>query len=67
MWKHQFLSAERLKISEEVAYKKIIECNTVNKLRGLGMYLYRVRCNGIRRLLTMQTEWKTIGGTSVKE
>jgi hypothetical protein len=27
-----------------VAYKKIIGCNNVNKLRGLGMYLYRVIC-----------------------
>jgi hypothetical protein len=34
-----------------VAYKNIVGCNIVNKLiiiiiiiRGLGMYLYRVRC-----------------------
>jgi hypothetical protein len=38
---YKFLSAEWLKISEEVAYKKIIGCNNVNKLRHLGMYLHR--------------------------
>jgi hypothetical protein len=37
-------SNEWVKINEEVAYKKTIECSNVNKLRGLGMYLYRVRC-----------------------
>jgi hypothetical protein len=33
-WRYQFLSAEWLKIIEEVAYKKMIGCNDVNKLRG---------------------------------
>jgi hypothetical protein len=27
-----------------VAHKKIIRCNNVNKLGGVGMYLCRVRC-----------------------
>jgi hypothetical protein len=39
-----FPSNEWVKINEEVAYKKTIECSNVNKLRGLGKYLYRVRC-----------------------
>jgi hypothetical protein len=30
-------------MSEEILYKKIIRCNNINKLRGLEMYLYRVR------------------------
>jgi hypothetical protein len=44
-WRCQFLSTEWLKIIEEVAYKKIIGCNNVSKLRGLGMYLFRVSCS----------------------
>jgi hypothetical protein len=38
------LSAEWLKINKELAYKKIIECNNVNKLRDLRMYFYRGNC-----------------------
>jgi hypothetical protein len=38
------LSAEWLKINKELAYKKIIAGNNVNKLRGLKMYFYRVKC-----------------------
>jgi hypothetical protein len=48
------LGAEWLKISEEVACKKIKGCSNVNKLRGLGMY--RVRCKWEK-----EREWKTIG------
>jgi hypothetical protein len=34
-WRYQFLSAEWLKINEEVAYRKTAGCNSINKLKGL--------------------------------
>jgi hypothetical protein len=43
-WRYQFLSAEWLKIKEEVMYRKIWGCNSITKLRGLGKFLYRARC-----------------------
>jgi hypothetical protein len=43
-WRYQFLRADWLKINEEVACRKTVYCNNINKLRGLGKCLYRARC-----------------------
>jgi hypothetical protein len=43
-WRYQFLSAGWLKINEEVAYRKIVGCNSIYKLMGLEKCLHRVRC-----------------------
>jgi hypothetical protein len=38
------MSAECLKIKEDVAYRRIVRCNNIAKLGALGYFLYRVRC-----------------------
>jgi hypothetical protein len=37
------LRADWLKINEEVACRKTVYCNNINKLRGLGKCLYKAR------------------------
>jgi hypothetical protein len=45
-----------------MAYKKIIGCNNVNKLRALEKYLYKVRCRCKRRFVCIQGERIDWGG-----
>jgi hypothetical protein len=63
-WRNQFLSAEWLKISEEMAYKRRVSCNNVSKLRYLGIYLYRVRCRWEKEGRNQQQRMETMGGGS---
>jgi hypothetical protein len=37
--RYQFLSVEWLKINEDVTYRRIMICNSITKLRGLGKFL----------------------------
>jgi hypothetical protein len=38
----RYLGTEWLQVNEEVAYRKMVGCNSVAKLRGLGMFIFRV-------------------------
>jgi hypothetical protein len=60
-WMYQFLMAEWLKVNVEVAYRKIVGCNNVNKLRGFGKYLYGVRCKWENEISNNEGEWRTVG------
>jgi hypothetical protein len=40
-WREECVSSSWLNINEDLAYRKIISCTNVNKIKSLGKYLFK--------------------------
>jgi HKD family nuclease len=43
-WKEECVNSNWLNINQELAYRKIISCTNVNKIKSLGKYLFKTKC-----------------------
>jgi hypothetical protein len=43
-WREECVNSKWLDINEDLAYKKIISCTNVNKIKFLGKYLFKTKC-----------------------
>jgi hypothetical protein len=51
-WREEWVNSNWPNINEDIAYKKIIGCKNVKKIKLLGKYLFKVKCkweNKVRR------------------
>jgi hypothetical protein len=42
--REQYVNSNWLNINEDLAYKKIISCINVNRIKSLGKYLFKTKC-----------------------
>jgi hypothetical protein len=45
-WWEECVNSNWLNINEDLAYRKIISCTNVNKIKSLGEYLFKTNCKG---------------------
>jgi hypothetical protein len=43
-WREECVNSNWLNINEDLAYRKIISCRDVNKIKSLGKYLFKIKC-----------------------
>jgi hypothetical protein len=43
-WREEGVNSNWLNINEDLAYRKIISCKNVNKIKSLGKYLFKTKC-----------------------
>jgi hypothetical protein len=43
-WREELVCNKWLNINEDIAYRKIIICNNVTKLKVIGNYLFKTKC-----------------------
>jgi hypothetical protein len=48
-----FLSRKWLNVSEELAYKKIINCTNALEIRNIGNYLLKIRCKWENKIINL--------------
>jgi hypothetical protein len=43
-------------LNEGIAYKKIIKCTNITKLRNIGNYLYKTKCKWENKIRNLSSE-----------
>jgi hypothetical protein len=43
-WREEYVNSNWLNINEDLAYKKIIGCIKVNRIKAVGKYLFKTKC-----------------------
>jgi hypothetical protein len=43
-WREECVNSNWLNIKEDLAYRKIVSCTNVNKIKPLGKYLFKTKC-----------------------
>jgi hypothetical protein len=43
-WREESVNSNWMNINEDLAYRKIISCTNVNKIKSLGKYLFETKC-----------------------
>jgi hypothetical protein len=49
-WREEWVNSNWPNINEDLAYKKIIGCTNVNRIKLLGNYLFNVKCKWENRV-----------------
>jgi hypothetical protein len=44
-WREECVNSKWLNRNEDLAHRKIISCTNVNKIKSLGKYLFKTKCN----------------------
>jgi hypothetical protein len=42
-WREEYVNSNWLNMNEDLAYKKIISCINVNRIKALGKYLFKTK------------------------
>jgi hypothetical protein len=43
-WREEYVNSNWLNINEDLAYKKIISCINVNRIKALRKYVFKTKC-----------------------